>query len=114
MRCATIRSPMCGPGGIFVGEDGRFVYVASVVGDFIHLIGAGRGQVVEDVVIGTTSHRFAATPDGKELLVSAELSGEVYISPESFPARWMPVTEAVGHLQTFAPCRENAAGGVGH
>jgi YVTN family beta-propeller protein len=30
-------------------------------------------------VVGTRPRRFAATPDGKELWVSAELSGEVYI-----------------------------------
>ena len=30
-------------------------------------------------MVGTRPRRFAATPDGKELWVSAELSGEVYI-----------------------------------
>jgi YVTN family beta-propeller protein len=29
--------------------------------------------------VGTRPRRFAATPDGKELWVSAELSGEVYV-----------------------------------
>ena len=33
----------------------------------------------EDVVVGTRPRWFAATPDRKELWVSAELSGEVYI-----------------------------------
>jgi YVTN family beta-propeller protein len=31
------------------------------------------------VVVGTRPRRFAATPDGKELWVSAEMAGEVYI-----------------------------------
>jgi YVTN family beta-propeller protein len=35
--------------------------------------------VTQDVVVGTRPRRFAATPDGKELWVSTELSGEVYI-----------------------------------
>jgi YVTN family beta-propeller protein len=37
------------------------------------------GHVSQDVVVGTRPRRFAATPDGKELWVSAELSGEVYV-----------------------------------
>src|SRR6202008_787709 len=37
------------------------------------------GHVIQDVVVGTRPRRFAATPDGKELWVTAELSGEVYI-----------------------------------
>ena len=36
-------------------------------------------MVTQDVVVGTRPRRFAATPDGKELWVTAELSGEVYI-----------------------------------
>jgi YVTN family beta-propeller protein len=35
--------------------------------------------VTQDVVVGTRPRRFAATPDGKELWVTCELSGEVYI-----------------------------------
>ena len=35
--------------------------------------------MVNDVVVGTRPRRFAATPDRKELWVTAELSGEVYI-----------------------------------
>jgi hypothetical protein len=34
---------------------------------------------VENVVVGTRPRRFAATPDGKELWVSSEVSGEVHI-----------------------------------
>jgi hypothetical protein len=46
---------------------------------------APSGNVVQDVVVGTRPRRFAATPDGKELWVSTELSGEVYIiDRESF------------------------------
>ena len=45
----------------------------------IHLIDAENGHVLQDVVVGTRPRRFAATPDGKELWVSTELSGEVYI-----------------------------------
>ena len=33
----------------------------------------------QDVVVGTRPRRFAATPDGKQLWVTTELSGEVYI-----------------------------------
>ena len=35
--------------------------------------------MVKDVVVGTRPRRFAATPDGKDLWVTAELSGDVYI-----------------------------------
>ena len=35
--------------------------------------------MTQDVVVGTRPRRFAATPDGRELWVSCELSGEVYI-----------------------------------
>jgi YVTN family beta-propeller protein len=67
------------PEGVLVSEEGHFVYVTSEVGDLVHLIDADAGNVVQDVVVGTRPRRFAATPDGKELWVSAELSGEVYI-----------------------------------
>jgi len=53
--------------------------VTSEVGDLVHLIDADSGNVVQDVVVGTRPRRFAATPDSKELWVSTELSGEVYI-----------------------------------
>ncbi len=53
--------------------------MTSEVGDLVHLVDADSGNVVQDVVVGTRPRRFAATPDGKELWVSAELSGEVYI-----------------------------------
>ena len=36
-------------------------------------------MVEDDVVVGTRPRRFAATPDAKELWISAELSGEVWI-----------------------------------
>ena len=55
------------------------MYVTSEVGDLIHLIDADSGNVEQDVVVGTRPRRFAATPDGKELWVSTELSGEVPI-----------------------------------
>jgi YVTN family beta-propeller protein len=49
------------------------------VGDLIHLVDAEGGHVTQDVVVGTRPRRFAATPDRKELWVTAELSGEVYV-----------------------------------
>ena len=67
------------PEGVFLGEDGKFLYVTSEVADRIHLVDAEGGHVTQDVVVGTWPRRFAATPDGKELWVTAELSGEVYI-----------------------------------
>jgi YVTN family beta-propeller protein len=67
------------PEGVFISEDGHFIYVTSEVGDLVHLIDADSGNVVQDVLVGTRPRRFAATPDGKELWVSTELSGEVYI-----------------------------------
>jgi YVTN family beta-propeller protein len=45
----------------------------------VHQVDAEGGYVTQDVVVGTRPRRFAATPDGKELWVSCELSGEVYI-----------------------------------
>lgn len=68
-----------GPEEVFVSEDGHFVYVASEIDDFIHLVDAEKGYVVDNVVVATRPRRFAATPDGKELWVSSELSGEVHI-----------------------------------
>ena len=44
-----------------------------------HAIDAEGGYVTQDVVVGTRPRRFAATPDRKELWVTTELSGEVYI-----------------------------------
>ncbi len=70
-----------------MSENGHFVYVTSEVGDLVHLVDADSGTVVQDVVVGTRPRRFAATPDGKELWVSTELSGEVYvIDHETFTA----------------------------
>jgi DNA-binding beta-propeller fold protein YncE len=68
-----------GPQEVFVSDDGHFVYVASQVDDFIHLVDTDKGYVVESVVAGTRPRRFAATSDGKELWVSSELSSEVHI-----------------------------------
>jgi YVTN family beta-propeller protein len=45
----------------------------------VHVVDAAGGYVTNDIVVGTRPRRFAATPDGKELWVSTELSGEVYI-----------------------------------
>src|SRR4030088_3789431 len=53
--------------------------VPSEVSDLVHMVDAEGGHVTQDVVVGTRRRRFAATPDGKELWVTAELSGEVYI-----------------------------------
>lgn len=53
--------------------------MTSEVGDLIHQVDADGGYVTRDVVVGTRPRRFAATPDGRELWVSTELSGEVYI-----------------------------------
>src|SRR5262249_40256443 len=68
------------PEGVLASQDGRTVYVTSEVGDIVHRIDADAGIVEDDVVGGTRPRRFAATPDGRELGVSAELSGDVYIS----------------------------------
>src|SRR4030088_921490 len=53
--------------------------VPSEVSDLVHMVDAEGGHVIEDVVVGTRPRRFAATPDGKELWVTAELSGGGYI-----------------------------------
>ena len=45
----------------------------------MHVINAEDGFVNESITVGTRPRRFAATPDGKELWVSTELSGEVWI-----------------------------------
>jgi DNA-binding beta-propeller fold protein YncE len=68
-----------GPQEVFASEDGDFVYVATQVDDFIHLVDTDKGYVVKSVVAGTRPRRFAATSDGKELWVSSELPGEAYI-----------------------------------
>jgi YVTN family beta-propeller protein len=67
------------PEEVFVSEDGKTVYVTSEVGDIVHMVDAKGGHVVQDVVVVTRPRRFAATPDRKELWVTTELSGEVYI-----------------------------------
>ena len=45
----------------------------------MHQIDTEAGKVIKDVIVGTRPRRFAATPDGRELWVSAELAGEVTI-----------------------------------
>jgi hypothetical protein len=94
------------PEGVFISEDGHFVYVTSEVGDLVHLIDADSGNVVQDVVVGTRPRRFAATPDGKELWVSTELSGEVYIiDREKFEVKGVrlsyPIFDFVGDARTY-------------
>jgi YVTN family beta-propeller protein len=44
-----------------------------------HVIDEAAGAVVENIIVGTRPRRFVLTPDGSELWVSAELSGEVYV-----------------------------------
>jgi YVTN family beta-propeller protein len=43
------------------------------------MIDTEAGRAVKDVVVGTRPRRFAATPDRRELWVTAELAGEVTI-----------------------------------
>ena len=45
----------------------------------VHAIDADSGTITRDVVAGLRPRRLAATPDGKELWATAELSGEVVI-----------------------------------
>ena len=45
----------------------------------VHVIDELSGAVVENIIVGTRPRRFVLTPDGKELWVSAELSGEIYV-----------------------------------
>ena len=67
------------PEGVLLSSDKSTLYVASEVTDMVHVIKADDGYVSDNIVIGTRPRRFAATPDGKELWVSTELSGEVWI-----------------------------------
>jgi len=61
---------------MLLSEDGRFAYVTDEVGDLVYLVDALiGGDVVQSAQIGTRPLRFATTPDGGELRVSAELSG---------------------------------------
>jgi YVTN family beta-propeller protein len=64
---------------VLLSEDGRTLYLTSEVTDLVHMVDPDGGYVTADVVVGTRPRRFAATPDGKELWVTAELSGDVYI-----------------------------------
>jgi YVTN family beta-propeller protein len=59
------------------------VYVTSEAGDLVHAIDADSGKITGDLVAGLRPRRIAATPDGKELWVTAELSGEVDIVDRS-------------------------------
>jgi len=45
----------------------------------VHVIDPAGGFVTKNIIVGTRPRRFALTPDGKELWVTAELSGEVYV-----------------------------------
>ena len=63
--------------------------------DLVHVIKAEDGFVSDNIVTGTRPRRFAATPDGKELWVSTELSGEVWIIDRASDA-------ATDHI-TFLP-----------
>ena len=57
--------------------------MTSEVGDLVHLIDPETGAVMNDLVVGTRPRRFAATPNGKELWVTTEMSGEVWIIDRS-------------------------------
>jgi YVTN family beta-propeller protein len=61
----------------------------------VHVIKADDGYVSDNLVVGTRPRRFAATPDGKELWVSTELSGEVWIIDRA-------TNQPTGHI-TFLP-----------
>ena len=45
----------------------------------VHVIDTKTGEVLADILVGTRPRRFALTPNGKELWVSAELAGSVNI-----------------------------------
>ena len=55
------------------------VFVASEAANMVHVIDVARQEVIEDILVATRPRRFALTPGGKELWVSAELAGEVDI-----------------------------------
>ena len=64
---------------MLISEDGGTLYVTSEVSDLVHTVDPEGGYVTADVVVGTRPRRLVATPDGRELWVTAELSGDVYI-----------------------------------
>jgi YVTN family beta-propeller protein len=65
------------PEGVLVSESGNTIYVASEVGDLVHVIDANTNTIAKNILVDSRPRRFVATPDGKELWVSAELSGVV-------------------------------------
>ena len=79
----VVHHPLLGAGRVLdqLGADFLVLRVGrdAVLGDLVHLVDIETGAVVKDVVVGTRPRRFAATPDNKELWVTAELSGEVWI-----------------------------------
>ena len=51
----------------------------------VHVIDIESREVLADILVGTRPRRLAATPDGREVWVSAELSGLVnIIDPKSY------------------------------
>jgi YVTN family beta-propeller protein len=49
------------------------------VSDWIHVVDLEAGVVTDNIAVGTRPRRFLLMPDGKQLWVSNELSGEVSI-----------------------------------
>ena len=50
-------------------------FVASEAANLVHVIDVATSKVVKDILVGTRPRRFALSPDGRELWVSAELAG---------------------------------------
>jgi YVTN family beta-propeller protein len=67
------------PEGVLLSRDGGTVYVTSEVANLVDVVAAASGAVEDAIVVTTRPRRLAATPDSKELWVSAELSGQVWI-----------------------------------
>jgi YVTN family beta-propeller protein len=51
--------------------------VASEVANLVHVIDVEKNAIIKDIPTGSRPRRFALTPDGRELWVSAEMSGVV-------------------------------------
>ena len=55
------------------------MYVTAVVDDWVHVVDLEKNAVTDNIVVGTGPRGFLLMPDGKELWVLNELSGQVSI-----------------------------------
>ncbi len=114
---------MSGPYGVAISSDGKHVYVAAVGSDSIHTyvrdplsgeLGANPVQTINDPADLNGAIRVFASPDGRNVYVTAQLAGRVLAYSRDADTGFLTLLDSVANGDGYgcfpAPCDGTIAG----